>query len=57
MRKYRLHLYDGDYELLADETHAIAVDLESAEGYAAAERVLDVRGCALIARAQATCTS
>jgi hypothetical protein len=52
MRKYRLHLYDGDYELLADETHSIAVDLDSPEGHAAAQTVLAGRARALIERAR-----
>lgn len=52
MRKYRLHLFDGDYELLADETHSIAVDLDSPEGHAAAQTVLAGRGRALIERAR-----
>ena len=51
MRKYRLHLYDGGYELLADETHAVAVDLETPEGHAAAQVVLADRARALVARA------
>lgn len=53
MRKYRLHLFDGDYELLADETHSIAVDLDSPEGHAAAQAVLADRARALVAHAQA----
>lgn len=52
MRKYRLHLYDGDYELLGDETHSVAVDLETAEGHAAAQTVLSERARALVYRAR-----
>lgn len=53
-RKYRLHLFDGGYELLADETHSIAVDLETAEGHAEAQAVLYARARALIERARDT---
>lgn len=54
LRKFRLHLYDGDYELLADETHSIAVDLDSPAGHAAAQPVLADRARALIARARSS---
>lgn len=54
MRKYRVHLFDGSYELLTDETHAITLDLDTAEGHAAAERALANRISALVRRAQAT---
>jgi len=53
MRKYRLRLYDGAYELLSDETHAIVVDLDSPAGFATAQATLGERASALIRRAQA----
>lgn len=48
-RRYRLRLYDGPYELLDGQVHAVVVDLSTVESQA----VLDDRLRALLVQAQA----